>query len=403
MAKTSGTPRSFVIARKEFREIFRDRRTMISVVVSPLIITPLLFAFLGGFIGNMTEKARTQQYNIAIVGGNSGSATRKALESAPNLTLADAANQADAEKRIREHKASAAVIMPADTEAKIAAQKSAPITILLNAGDEKSQAASGALEENFRVIGKNIVAQRIKISALPADFATPFQTKTQGIPGGSGPALAFLTMMLPYILILSAFGGAIYAAFDQVAGEKERGTLETLLVAPVSRRDIAIGKFGAVVGVCLVSSVLAIVGLAVPFYSGLKAYSWLAKGGLTLGPFALPVVLLALIPISVLFAGALLAVSTFARNQKEAQTYLITLMPLVMLPAIASMAIGSDVGLPVAFVPVLNAAVIIKQALNNNYNAPFIAVAFLSSLFYAAASLLFVTRLFDKESVLIKA
>ena len=129
----------------------------------------------------------------------------------------------------------------------------------------------------------------------------------------------------------------------------------------------------------------------------------MAKGGLALGPFALPVTLLALLPISVLFAGALLAVSTFSRNQKEAQTYLVTLMPLVMLPAIASMAIGSDVGLSVALVPVLNAAVIIKQALNNNYNAPFIAIAFVSSLLYAAASLVFVAKLFDKESVLIKA
>ena len=403
MVKNIGTPRSLVVARKEFREIFRDRRTVISVVVSPLIITPLLFAFLGSFIGNMTEKVRTQHYDVAVVGLDSRSPTRKALAIAPNLTLRDAATQADAEKQIRDHKASAAVLLPPDTEAKIAAQKSAPITILLNAGDDKSQSASGTLEEDFRAIGKEIVARRIKISALPGDFATPFQTKTRGIPGGSGPALAFLTMMLPYILILSAFGGAIYAAFDQVAGEKERGTLETLLVAPVSRRDIAIGKFTAVVGVCLVSSVLAIAGLSVPFYSGLKAYAWMAKGGLALGPFALPVVLLALLPISVLFAGALLAVSTFSRNQKEAQTYLITLMPLVMLPAIASMAIDSDVGLPVALVPVLNAAVIIKQALNGSYHAPFIAVAFLSSLLYAAASLFFVTRLFEKESVLIKA
>ena len=403
MARTGGTPRSLVIARKEFREIFREKRTLISVVVSPLIITPLLFAFLGTFIGGMTEKAKTQQYAVAVVGLKADSPTRKALEKIPNLTLTDAANQADAEKRIQAHKASAALLMPPDTEAKIAIQKSAPITILMNEGDDKSQAATGALERDFDALGAKIVARRIAERALPADFAAPFALKTQGIPGGSGPALAFLTMMLPYILILSAFGGAIYAAFDQVAGEKERGTLETLLVAPVSRRDIAVGKFTAVVGVCLVSSVLAIVGLAIPFYSGLKAYEWMAKGGLTLGPFALPVVLLALLPISVLFAGALLAVSTFSRNQKEAQTYLVTLMPLVMLPAIASMAIDSDVGLAVAFVPVLNAAVIIKQALNGSYHAPFIAAAFVSSLLYAAASLFFVTRLFEKESVLIKA
>ena len=169
-----------------------------------------------------------------------------------------------------------------------------------------------------------------------------------------------------------------------------------------SRRAIVLGKFAAVVGVCLVSSVLAIVGLAVPFLSGWKVFDWLAQGGLTLHPAALVVVLIALLPISILFAGALLAVSTFARNQKEAQTYLLTLLPLVMIPALFSMALDSDVGLPVALVPILNAAIIIKQALNGSYNASFIALAFVASAIYAGGALLFATRLFEKESVLIK-
>jgi sodium transport system permease protein len=209
--------------------------------------------------------------------------------------------------------------------------------------------------------------------------------------------------MLPYILILGAFGGAIYAAFDQVAGEKERGTLETLLVSPASRRDIVFGKFTAVVGVCIVSSVLSLVGFMIPFYSGLKAFAWLAKGGVHLSPAALGVALLVLLPLSVLFAGALLALSTFARNQKEAQTYLGSLFPLVLLPAMLSMFIGTDAGRHIALVPILGASVIIKQALSGSYDPVFIVLAFAGSVFWAGLALAFATRLFQKESVLIKA
>jgi sodium transport system permease protein len=206
------------------------------------------------------------------------------------------------------------------------------------------------------------------------------------------------------MLILAAFSGGIYAAFDQVAGEKERGTLETLLVSPASRRDIVLGKFGAVVGVCLVSSLLSIAGLVIPFVSGLKAFDWLARGEVQLSATAALVVLLVLLPLSVLFAGILLAVSTFARNQKEAQTYLGSLFPLVLVPALLGMILGAEsASRLLALVPILNAALIIKQALSGSYDPVFIGLAFAASAVYAAAALWLATRLFQKESVLIKA
>lgn len=399
-------PRSIIIARKEFREIFRDRRTLVSVIIGPLLITPGLLAVIGVAIGGQVQKARTQAYAVGLIGGATAPHTTRVLEQtlpkvAPNLRLTPI-SRAGAEAAIKKRRVQAVAALPPNADKRLAAQQVIPVQILVDAGEEKSQQASGRLQAVFEALGDKLVAQRLQARGLSPDFATPFRVAEKPIASGGSIATLILSQMLPYILILGAFGGAIYAAFDQVAGEKERGTLETLLVSPASRRDIVLGKFTAVVGVCIVSSVLSLVGFMIPFFSGLKAFAWLAKGGVHLSPAALGVSLLVLLPLSVLFAGALLALSTFARNQKEAQTYLGSLFPLVLLPAMLSMFIGTDAGRQIALVPILGASVIIKQALSGSYDPVFIALAFAGSVLWAGLALAFATRLFQKESVLIK-
>jgi sodium transport system permease protein len=294
------------------------------------------------------------------------------------------------------------VVFPPDAAARLRAREAVPIEILHDAGDEASRGAMGRLQRLLGDVGKDITGARLRERGLPPDFAVPLKVAERPIPGGGGIGLLILGQMLPYILVLAAFTGAISPAFDQVAGEKERGTLETLLVAPASRRDVVLGKFGAVVAVCLISSVLSIVGFAIPFVSGLTVFAWLSQGGVRISPSALAAIGIVILPLSVLFAGLLLAVSTWARNQKEAQTYLSTLFPVVLVPALLSTTIGSEVSRAIALVPILNASIIIKQALSGTYDPVFIALAFAASAVYAALALAFATRLFQRESVLLK-
>jgi len=392
----------WTILRKEFREIFRDRRTVISVIIGPLIVTPGIFAVMGVAIGKKVEAAKLEVYTVGIVAPQSAPKIADALGKTPGLQIATI-TAADAEKQIKDRKLSAVAVLPADAEVKIEAGNTVPVQILEDAGSETSRGAAGRIQESLSRFGTQLITRRLRDNNLPADYATPFVVTEKPIEQGGSTAMMILSQMLPYILILSAFTGAIYAAFDQVAGEKERGTLETLLVSPASRRDIVLGKFGAVVGVCLISSMLAIIGFMLPFITHLKVFDFLTQGNIHLQPTAIGVILLVLLPLSVLFAGLLLAVSTFARNQKEAQTYLGSLFPIIAIPSVLSMVIGDNAGMGVALIPILNASIIIKQALNGTYNPTFIIVAFAASAAYAALALLFAMRLFQKESVLIKA
>ncbi len=400
--QTRGSSRVKTIYQKEFREIFRDRRTLMSVVIGPLLITPLMFAIIGLGVQKRMDSDKTQKYSIALLTEVDPTGVVDKLKASPNFDIQLIKTEQEIVTKIKERKISIGLKIDENVAQKIQDQKPVEITIISDPGEETSRVVTNMLKQSFSLSGKQVVEQRLKARGIDSTIIEPFRIKEKPIPGGNGAAMLFLTQMLPYMLIMAAFSGAIYAAFDQVAGEKERGTLETLLVSPASRRDIVLGKFAAVVSVCLVSCILSIIGLMIPFKSGIKAFAWLAEGGLNLTPIMVSVILLVLIPLSVLFAGMLLAISTFARNQKEAQTYLGSLFPIVLIPAFFSMFLGAKVSLSIALVPILNGSLIIKQALNGSFNPAFIALAFAASIGYAILALWVATRMFQNESVLIK-
>jgi sodium transport system permease protein len=277
------------------------------------------------------------------------------------------------------------------------------VAVLFDQGSDASQDASKRLESLLAERGQRIVAQRLHDNALSSEIAIPFQTTQAPIAEGGKAATLILATFLPYILSLSAIMGSVYAANDSVAGEKERGTLETLLLAPLSRRDLVLGKFLAVAGVALVSSLLSVIGLLWPFYVPLEAFAWMAKDGLTLRPVAIAAIILVQVPLAVLGAGVLLAVSTWSKNQKEAQTYLGPVLAVASVASVMSMLLKAEAGWPYAFVPVLNAALVLKQALEGTMSGLFIILACVTSLVYAGAALWLAVHLFERESVLLKA
>lgn len=394
----------WTVFRKEFREIFRDRRTTFNVIVSPLLITPLLLGIMGSVIRRQSRQAEVETYAVGLVGAESAPSIRDALAKAPNLRIENI-TRAEAERRIRMRELRAAAVLPAEAEAMVRTQRTVPVQILIDPASDTSRQAAGRLQALFAERGLRMVAARLRERGLSTELAQPFRTGEQAIPGGGTAGTFMLAMFLPYVLALSAIMGGVYAANDLVAGEKERGTLETLLVSPASRRDLVMGKFLAVAGVCLVSSFLSVVGLMLPFVVPLAAFDWMAQGGggLKLSAGAVVVMLLVQLPLAVLGAGVLLVISTFARNQKEAQTYLGPVLIAVSVAAMLSLLLRSEAGLPLALVPVLNAAMVLKQALSGTFHPAFIALAFAASIGYAAMAVLFATRLFQKESVLLKA
>lgn len=270
-------------------------------------------------------------------------------------------------------------------------------------GWEASQEATARLQNLIEERGKRLVASRLMENGFSQQLATPFSTQDVAIKGGANAGTLLLSTILPYLMALTALMGGINVANDSIAGEKERGTLETLLVSPVSRRKLVLGKFLAVCGVSMVSSLLSLVGLIWPFYVKMSMFAWMSDAGISLRPVAIMAILLVQIPLTVLSAGLLLTVSTFARNQKEAQTYLAPLIIVMTALSMITFTMKADAPLYWAIVPVTNAALVVKQGIEGTVNPAFLIIAIVASLLYATIAVLGAAHAFQKESILLKA
>jgi sodium transport system permease protein len=201
--------------------------------------------------------------------------------------------------------------------------------------------------------------------------------------------------------------GATYPAMDLTAGEKERGTIETILSSPVSRTHLVLGKFFMVLLAAMASAALALASMGFSFALANKLFQDLGAENaihflraLTLGDGLVMFVMV--LPVAVFFSAAQLAIALFAKSFKEAQTYLTPLMFLVLLPAMASVAPGLELNPTLALVPILNTSLVSKEIISGTYHWQYIGLIFLSSSVYAAVALAAAVKLFQREDVLFR-
>jgi sodium transport system permease protein len=195
---------------------------------------------------------------------------------------------------------------------------------------------------------------------------------------------------------------------DLTAGEKERGTIETILCSPVSRTHLVFGKFLMVLTASIATAVLSIASMAVSFGASKKmllAMTYGATGAalqITITGKAIASIFLVVLPLAVFFSAALLALSLFAKSFKEAQSYISPLMIVAVLPAVASLLPGVELTPALALVPVLNTSLVSKEIIAGTYHWNLIALIFFSSSVYAAAALAIAVKLFQREDVLFR-
>ena len=211
--------------------------------------------------------------------------------------------------------------------------------------------------------------------------------------------------LFPYLIIFLCFMGALAPAIDLTAGEKERGTIETILASPVSRLDLVLGKFLMVFTASIVTAVVSLTSFALTFTLPFLAARDIAKKSQI--PFDISVtgvaaVVLMMLPLAVMFAAGLMTIALWSKTTKEAHSYASPLMLVVLMPAMAAMVPGFDLNAKLALVPVLNVSLVSKEVLTGNYPWLLIGLVFASSCAYATAALSLAVAAFKHESVLFR-
>ena len=199
--------------------------------------------------------------------------------------------------------------------------------------------------------------------------------------------------------------GAMYPAIDLTAGEKERGTMETILSSPVSRLDLVLGKFLLVFSASLTTAILSVTSMGISFaYMGRSVTTNSGNHlDMHLGLTSVIAVFLMGLPLSILFSAALMTIALFAKTYKEAQSYLTPMTFLVVIPAVAAVMPGVELTPKLALIPILNTSLICKEIITGTYHWGPIAIIFASTCVYAAAAIFIAVKTFQRESVLFRS
>ena len=269
--------------------------------------------------------------------------------------------------------------------------------------EQKAQIALAVIEKATEASSEGILKAILKEKGVDETFIKPLSVKRNEVKVGESKSSQFLVQLLPYFIVIWAFFGALSSASDIVSGEKERQTLETLLISPAPRNQIAIGKLLALIAASLTATTMAVLSIFVMYYLKLPFLQKVFEDGLGLTFSGLLVIIITLVPTCALFGSILLAISSFAKNTREAQTYLSQASMFVTLPAAFSQIIGfTDFAqsMVVYAIPILNTANVIRNALMGRYDAVGIAITISTGILIASVAVWYSVKLFNKESIL---
>ncbi len=438
------------IWRKELIDTLRDKRTLIAMIVVPMVLYPaMMLGSLQGFELQVSRLKR-ETYKVAVVSEDVRTWLRLMIDSDPARQPGVAERTAEELAELREQRAFerdqegapapeaagardeaqvAAEQQPPDYEIEVATDQeairegvlagdynvgllladriperqapgSAGVVVVLDQTDIRSQIAASGLRGVLDRVNQQWLHERLVRAGLSQQFLEPLHVEQVEVATPEKVGGSILGQIVPLILIIMTVTGAIYPAIDLTAGERERGTLETLMVAPVPTVDLIAGKFVVVALIAMLSALLNLLSIGGTVYLG-GLGQLLTQGGEVVIPLgALPWVLLVLIPLAVMFSATLLAVCSFARSFKEAQNYVMPVMVAVMIPAVVGILPGTRLEGPMLIVPVTNIVILTRDLFTGRFEVVHIIWVMLSSTLYAGAAVAVAAKLFGQEAVL---
>jgi sodium transport system permease protein len=394
-----------VVYRKELTEWLRDRRTLISSVLVPLLAFPLLMVGITALASVMVGNAEKEVPKVMILGGEDSPQLLERLRKLDTLSIvpyADNWKDQISNKDIR-----AAVEIPKGFQAALADGTAPAVNIYYYKGELKSSFGADHVQKAVEEYRDEVVKDRLAAKNLPASVLKPFEVKEENVAPPEKVGGASIGGFIGYAVILLCLTGAMYPAIDLTAGEKERGTIETVLSSPISRLDLVIGKFLLVFSASLVSAILSVTSMGTSFAVLGHSHLMNSSGGqnldLNLGWLSVIAVFFMALPLAVLFSAVLMTIALFAKTYKEAQSYLTPLTFLVVIPAIASIMPGVELTPKLALIPVLNTSLVCKEIITGTYHWNSIILIFTSTCIYAAAALFLAVKMFQRESVLFRS
>lgn len=397
----------WLIFKKEFKELLRDRKTIIFMIGLPLLLFPLIFGVAFFFMSNAAEKAESEILKYAIVGEIYAPAIAQEFATKTDkFELIEIEENADYAGLIKSETLDFVLEIPATFSDDVLASGQHQIKLYLNdAGLNKVYGRVSEIVDVYTQAFQNDAFKRLGVNEEQQQaLLAPIVIEKQNIADDREVWGERLGGVLPYFIFILCLQGAMAPASDLGAGEKERGTLETLLISPMDRYKLVLGKFLTIGVAGLITALITVSSMAlwgVVLSQGM-AVEFVVEVMAMVGILDFILIFLMLIPVVAIFAAVLLSLSIYARSFKEAQSYMGSLIMVVIFPVIIAMMPGVELKGGWVWVPLTNVALAMKELFKGTMDYFALFGIFTSTAAIAGALIMFCVYWFNKEKVLFR-
>ena len=387
----------FIIIKKELTELLRDKKTIINSIVLPTLLVPIILFGMIKFMEMINKSEQEKSIQIGLV---------NAPEDFRNLVLSDSLNKIttyeeaiDFKTLIAADSIQTAIVFPIDWKGQMDSLRSANVQIFRNGTKDN---LNGRVTNMLDVYAAGIKNQRMSQLNISTEKLIPFNKNYQEVSEQKELIGKRVGGFIPYLFILTMWGGCLLAAIDLVTGEKERKTIETTLSLPVSKFKVLLGKTIVASILGFVPALLNLIGLVI----GLKLFDGIPEVIQTaindmLNPQAVIMIMLLLIPFAIFLAGLIIALVAGATSFKEAQSKASPIIMLIIIPLALAMLPGLEFTWKTVFIPILNIGLGVKEIMAGTINMGMYAAMLISLIAFALGAVYFSYKKFSDESAIL--
>lgn len=414
------------LVKKEMLDVFRDKKTVIMMLVVPIILYPLIFLGAMQLVAFISSSMEDENYRIVVEaddeeafvhklaefrekedeadedgGTSTGEAEKENGEESSGqsyeITIVDADSISDYETALNEEEIDVYVLGQMQD-----GQMQYEIYYL--SSETNSAYAANLVMDVFDELKNDMTRQLITEEGMDVSaILEPIQYEKKDTASNEQSLGSIMGSILPFMLVISLLMGTMYPSIDTTAGERERGTLETILTLPVTNRQLIISKFITVAVIGMVSAFLNILSMgaiAIYMYKMMDLQTDVATFDMAKFIPAIFVCILAVFAFSLFISAVTMCVTSFAKSYKEANNYITPLMLVVMFVGYIGFIPNLELTQTMAMMPVANICMLIKNMMTFKVDYGMIAVVLLSNVAYAVIAILFLSKIYDSEAIL---
>ncbi|QXD22589.1 ABC transporter permease [Opitutia bacterium ISCC 51] len=392
----------WAVFKKEGLDTLRDRRAIIAMIVIPMVIFPVIFGGLGFFAIKEVKKAQEKVLKIGLVQAPE-SPLVDSLTDQEGFEISELPSGSDAEDQVDNNGLDAVIVFSASFADELMGTGAGELSL------HYRSTGNGGISRNrimdvIRDYQTSVRETRIKDLGYTLDFINPVKVDFQDTATQQEQIGEAIGGFIPYLFIILCFTGAMYPAIDLGAGEKERGTLETLLTSSAPLIQIILGKLALIVCSGLFAASLSMTSMGLAMMSmGSRIGEFASQIGPMLQPLNILLFFSLLFPLTIFFASFLMTLSFFAKSFKEAQSIISPIMALIFIPLIFGMMPWVKLTYVTAAVPILNISLASKAIFSGNVEWGPVAVVYVSLIALAGIGFVACTKLAAKENILFRS